>query len=432
MPEDAAVIDVTTDESAAGEQQQEQGGREQREQQHTDKGQGKEKGTETTEKIDGRRAPDAIKKSLLEMRSDTDPAKQELAKNLTNIVGKARAYEQEFPTVREAREVKAALELVGGREGLVTLQETRATMQRVDAALEAGDPSVLEDIFKQAPEGILKLVPHILDRMEKADPEAYAKAMQPRLLATLDGANFPGAYNGLVDAYDTLETAARSGDKTSIAHALNAFKNILGGMGKWYNGVRQGSAEPKADPAREQFEKEKTDFQKQQDDQVIKQTFSAQTLHAGNVIDKALAPEIKRLGLSPKAAEKLRQDIWREFQDRRKADKTYTGGLSQHFDGRKPKDSALKYMTGYIDRTLGDVIKEEVATRYGNVKTTAKKDVTAPKGNQQQQRQQAPQGVLMLTKMPERHEIDYNDRRTKPTDGVVVRKSDGRLVTWPR
>src|SRR5271170_4722267 len=100
--------------------------------------------TPETEKQDGRNQPDALKKRIAELRRQADgivdPAQKAAlladAKELNNRVGKVAAYEQQFPTVREAREVKALVESFGGRDGLARVQTDLARAQTVDNQLE--------------------------------------------------------------------------------------------------------------------------------------------------------------------------------------------------------------------------------------------------------------------------------------------------------
>ena len=125
-----------------------------------------------TEKLDGRNQPDALKKRISELRrqadSIADPAQKAAlladAKALNDTVGKGRAYEQVWPTVREAREAKTLVESFGGKDGLAQVQQTLSRVQEIDAALESGDPRAVEALWKDAPEGMVKLAPMIFSK----------------------------------------------------------------------------------------------------------------------------------------------------------------------------------------------------------------------------------------------------------------------------
>src|ERR1700722_20952411 len=106
--------------------------------------------TEQKEKLDGRNQPDSLRKRISDLRRQaetiTDPTEKASlladAKALNDTVGKGRAYETVFPTVREARETKAIVESFGGREGILKAQETISRAQQIDRQLESGDPAV--------------------------------------------------------------------------------------------------------------------------------------------------------------------------------------------------------------------------------------------------------------------------------------------------
>jgi hypothetical protein len=105
-------------------------------------------------------------------------------KLLYDTTGKARGYEEQFPTVREAREVKALLDTVGGRDGFLKMQATLSEVEQIDALLSAGDASVIDRMWQEAPEGMPKLVPHIIDRFAKEKPQEYQQFIALSRLAT--------------------------------------------------------------------------------------------------------------------------------------------------------------------------------------------------------------------------------------------------------
>ncbi len=368
---------------------------------------------------DGRNQPDALRKHLAALKAD--PATAAVAKTITDRVGKTFGYEQAFPTVREAKEAKTLIESFGGRESITAAVESHAAMQRVDALLEAGDPAVLEDIFKQAPEGMAKLVPGILDKLATLNPAAYDSAIGPHAVALMGKAGLPGAINSLVDAFDAPAGPNREA----------AMKDILGRIVQWYSGLMKGAAPKAADPERVKFEKEKTDWNEKQSADATKATFDTTTAYAGGKIDAALVPEIKRLGLGQKASEALRQDVWTELQRVRNADAVYKSGLSAQFEGKKPKAGAVAYLNGYTDRLMKDAIASAVATRYGDVKVAARVNPTAPKvAAKGAAVVAAAAGSTRVTGPPPAKDIDYEDKRTDTFAGRAVLKSTKKLVNW--
>lgn len=127
-------------------------------------------------------------------------ANPELGKHLKTLLdneGRIRAYQETYPDVDTARSVKAAIEAVGGLDGIAELSRLRDTVEETDAMIENGDPEVIERMFSDSKEGPVKLLPHFLNRVEKESPEAFGNSLRPHLVRSLEAANFDGALAAL-------------------------------------------------------------------------------------------------------------------------------------------------------------------------------------------------------------------------------------------
>jgi hypothetical protein len=373
-------------------------------------------------KVDGRNNPDAIRKHLAEMKAD--PAKAELAKAITDGLGKKRGYEAEFPTVREAREVKQLIESAGGREAVTAAIASHATMQQVDTELAQANPAVVKRMFDQAPEGMVKLVPSIMEQAAKANPEAFKASLAPHVAQMLAGDGMTGALNALIDAFNTDNKAG--------------MQDVLGRILQYYKSLMQGAAPKGKDPDREAFEKEKTEYEKGKETERTREIFNSNLTHSGTRIDAALASDAKRLNLGPAALERLRQDVWRNIEARRNADNLFKTTLQSKFASNNAKIDAVKHLNDFTDKVVKAAVDEEVIARYGErKKAEPKKDPLAPKG-----KPGAPAGkpaavpvagAIKIAAPLSSREIDYDDPRTTTKgvmSGVAVRKSDKKLVQW--
>ncbi len=379
-------------------------------------------GGEAEHKADGRNNPDAIRKHLAALKADAATAP--LAKAITDGLGKKRGYEEVFPTVREAREVRQLLETVGGREAVTNALESQSAMRRMDAALAAGDPMVLKDIFEQAPEGMVKLGAPVLDEIARRNPQAYQAMIAPHVIGALEGRGWTGALNSLVDALNKDDRAG--------------MKDILGRITKDYTAMLQGARErarpQQIDPERAKFEEEKKNFENEKRQQAIKGTFHENLAYSANKIEEGLRADVKRLGLSPKAVEKLRQDVWREIERRRNSDATFKNQVNLKFDGKTPKPDAVRFLNQYTDQNVKDAIDEVVTTYYGPRKAivTQKINPTAPKkqvATAGKPSGQQPVGWTRVMAPPVPKEINYGHKDTDPFSGRAVLK-DGRRVNW--
>ena len=315
--------------------------------------------TSQSDKVDGRRQPDALRKEIAELRRQaetiTDPAlkqaKLDAAKELNNKIGKVGAYEQVYPTVREAREVKSLVDSFGGREGLVKVQETLSEVEAIDNALSSGDPSVVEKLWAEAPDGMVKLAPMIFANLEKANPEAYAKAVTPHAVKFFDTAGFPEAFDQMVQMY-------QSGDKAK-GDALAAK------MAQWFSSQRSQTKEaPKVDPRVQELESKLSERETAEQKQAVDRAYSDVVNHAGPVIDRFLKPIVAKLGLTKEQYSDLREDTWKHLQDTRNADATYkTVAAAKQ---RQGMDAVAAYIKSETESRAQDAARKMAERRYGH------------------------------------------------------------------
>ncbi len=267
---------------------------------------------------DGRRQPDAIKKHIADLRRRadliTDPTEKKAEfdrlKLLYDTSGKARGYEEQFPTVREAREVRALLEAIGGREGFQQMQATLSEVQQIDQALSAGDPSVVERMWNEAPDGMPKLMPALLDKFAATKPQEYEKFIAPRSIGYLDQAGFPQAFDRMVQLYDAGKTAEAQAIRSELI--------------QWVSGNRQTAQQQKqADPEVERLRAELAKRDEGQESQRVEAAYNSIVDHAGQAIDRAARPIIGKFGLTKEENAAFRQAVWDHLQRTRNAHADY-------------------------------------------------------------------------------------------------------------
>jgi hypothetical protein len=329
---------------------------------------------EAAEKLDGRKQPDGLKKRIASLRSqadaETDPvAKAAIladAKELNNKVGKVGAYEQLYPTVREARESKTLIDSLGGRDGLIKQQETIARVQQIDNELQSGNPAAIEALWKEAPEGMVKLAPMIFDRLAKDNPAEYAKAVAPHAVKFLDSSGFP-------EAYDKMVTAYQNGDKAT-------GDDLSAKLARWVASQRgNAQREPQVDPRVKELETKLSETQTAEQKRATDAAYSDVVTHAGPVIDKYLKPMVAKLGLTAEQYKDLREDTWKHLQDTRNADATYKTVAAAKM--KLGMDKAAEYIKGETEARANDAARAMAQRRYGhqlkNGAATVKPNATA-------------------------------------------------------
>jgi hypothetical protein len=365
-----------------------------------------DKQTPDQDRIDGRKKPDATRKFIADLRraaeSETDPTikaeKLARAKELSDGIGKLKdGYESVYPTVREVREVKAALDSITAetgakdwREGISQMQTTLSNVAAIDAQLSAGDASVIEKLWQEAPEGMPKLVAPIVDRFAKEKPEEYGKFIAPRAIAHLDQSGFPQAFDRMAQLYEQ--------GKTEEAKALKLE------LIQWVTGQRKAAAEaPKqADPEVEKLRAKVAEGEKAKETAAVNTAYSAILSHAGPVIDKVLKPMIAKLGLSPEQYSDLQEAVWSRIETSRNADPTYK--VVGPAKAKQGYNVWTEYAKGWTDQNAEEAARQMVKLRYGHqLKNGAQQ--TAVNATRQPGAVSVQQG-----KEPAPSEIDYGPR----------------------
>lgn len=334
---------------------------------HTDKP------DQSDDKPDKRRNPDALRKALKWLR-ENGQEHSERAAEIERYLGENKSYKTVYPTVKEARETKLAIDAIGGVAKIAELQHSVAHMAEVDSMLEAGDPKVLDEIFQLAPKGIAKLAPAILDRLAESNPQAYISAVAPHALGFMDA-------QGLTDAIDAMVQSFNAGKPDEA-------KQVLARIVQWYKNTANTSAPTaaKPDPEREAFEKERETFSQQKYHGEVKATFDQVVSHAEQILDKHLSADRKRLGLSDESYALLREDAWKYLQADRNADPVFKAAINTKINDRTRSISsdAVQFLNAQTDAKAKAACDKAIRVRYGHLKaspvttTTEKKSPTSP------------------------------------------------------
>ncbi len=361
----------------------------------TDSGESVPRETSDPDKQDARRNPDALRKHIADLRRQADAINDPIDKKaaldriklLYDTTGKARGYEEQFPTVREAREVKALLDAVGGRDGFQQMQNTLSRVEQVDAKLSAGDPSVIDEIWKEAPEGMPKLVAPIADKFEREKPQEYGKFIAPRAVKYFDAQGFPQAFDRMAQLYE----AGKIEEAQEIRYQLNQFV-----VGNRQSAQQQRQVDPEVERLRTELEQ----FKQSGESQKVEAAYNTVIDHAGPAIDKFLKPLTGKLGLSGEQYNLLRNDVWNHLQDQRNTNDSYkTIAPAKQKQGY---DKWTEYAKRWTEENADASARAMVKARYGHQLTNGAKPVSAT------QSPTAPN--LQRGKQPEPSEIDYSPK----------------------
>jgi hypothetical protein len=377
--------------------------------------------TETPEETPGQGAPEAPPEgkptSLKAIRDavkafeSTNPEHAKALKSLLDNEGRIRAYQETYPDVETARSVKAAIEAVGGLEGITELSRLRDAVEETDSMIEAGDPEVIERIFSDAKEGGVKLLPHYMNRVEKENPQAFGESIRPHLVRSLEAANFLGAVNSL---------------SRLIADKPEA-KEIVDSMVAWFNGEKQkaeksnlDALQPERNKLKDEWGKVTTEKQRIFEEDVnrdvkpvLNQTFSQ---HMRSYLQNDTRPDAAK------------QDIARAWlRELGEAMKNDQKQIAQMMKSKNPNKQAVVNFAKTRIAAVAKGVTDKIVAQYKL--TPNGKPAAKPKPGEQPT---VSTTAIKVTQKPSDEQIDWDkdpDRMLFIT-GKAYLKGSGKLVKW--
>lgn len=317
-------------------------------------------------KLDKRTNPDALRKALKHFRENGGEFAQAVPE-IEKGLGELKSYKAAIPTVREARDLMQTVNSFGGVEKIATMRESIGRYEEVDRMLEAGDPGFLDEVAEMAPQGMVKLLGPMLDKVAGIDGAATYKAIEPYALQYLTINQFPNMLNEML-------SAIRDNNQDGLS---NAAKKLI----NWYKSAQEGMTKvPSVDPERQEFESEREKFYREQFEGKLQQVFDRTLGHAEETLGKYLKAEQKKFGFSDEAYDILLKESWNALTARRNKDSVFMAALKSHVNenSRTISDSAERVVNDYTDRYADEFVKQRVTALYGK-KTAAN---TSTNGNQ--------------------------------------------------
>ena len=363
-------------------------------------------------------------RAALKAFREASPEHAQAAKLLNDGYSRAEAYKEVFPDVATARNVRAALDTIGGIEGLSELQSTIASVEETDSLLDAGDPKVLDQIIEDSPEGFKKIAPHVLSRLQKLDADTFQKTLQPHLVRSLIDANFPA----------TLQYLERAVGDNADAKAV--VQNIM----QWFEGQKSVAERLNNDtlnPEREKLNTERQQLVKERQDELKGRIAQDTDSHIRQELGTKLRPFSESLKTLPEA---VRADVARacitHLAQALRADKAFQTQLQTMLNSKKPDRERIVRFTNEKVSSLGDKIIETVVKSYGlktgkpaaRTTTTTKAVTESPAANS---------AMVKLARQPNINDIDWETPGAQQgfIAGRALMKSGqfkGRYVQWKK
>lgn len=361
---------------------------------------------------EGKAPPLKAVRDAVKAFSEANPELGKHLKSLLDNEGRIRAYQETYPDVDTARSTKAAIEAVGGLEGIAELSKLRDTMEETDSMIQNGDPEVIERIFSDQKEGGVKLLPHYMNRVEKENPEAFGNSIRPHLVRNLQGAGFEGALAGLLRA---------------VADKPEA-KEIVDSMVNWFSEQKRQAEKSNLDslePERQKFQQRETALVQRERKQFEHEVNLEVVPHMNQEFGKQMRAYLQN-DTRPDTA---KQDIARawvtELGKAMEKDKNQIESMMK--SKNRNKTAIANYAKTRMSALAAGVTKKIVdAYKLTPGKAAPKKDEPKPG------EPTVSTGVVRVNQKPSDDTIDWDKDpdRILFISGKAYLKGSGRLVKW--
>lgn len=390
-------------------------------------GQGEGEGQQQTDdKTDARRGSKEFRDWLKTQEATPEGAK--FAKQVRADYYKVQQLAELDPEgINGIRAKYALLESAGGPEAITQLQERVAEVEATDQLIASGDPKGLAALGPDFDPGLAKLTPAILDRVMRADPEAYSAAILPHLMTALAGSPLTGDLNRMIDVMQAphLDEAGK----------LKALTGLLARIGQWYQVNEEKAGKLKTAPVdqqRTQFDQERSEFDKQQ--QVAHWTNNIAPTVTGyekQKLDEAFKPYATKLRLDAAGSADLFAAFRSKMKEVGQADKAYMQQMAVYHKQKNPDPAVVSnFVKAAINRHYKTVVDGVVKARYGRFlgNTQTRQTQRTQQPGARQVGAPAGGGVTVVAVKPPVEDIDY--RRTSESDqwkGVYTLKTGKKV-----
>lgn len=369
---------------------------------------------------DGKRLDEKARATIDEIRAK-DPA---LAKEIRNALFEVDRFKREVPGgLTEVRELRQAIETLGGEPGIRETQEKLAGWDSFDNQYMAGDPKALEFMLStpESQQAFLKLAPMAMNKFEELNPDGFAAYVCQRIIGD-------ALHNRIPISLELAQHFLAAGDQ---AKAAEEFGKVVA----WFQGLDATSKKAVA-PPQTKGPDAKTDPRYQELEQenarMLRDGWKTESAAIHNQI---YSRELGRLLDGRKVTDSQREDILlyvkTKLEIRARADEEK---INRYFSA-KDKDGYLKMAKTFGEKNITDLLREAV-NRYVPQKpgprpgTTQTNQNGAPLRPPMNGKPEA--GFAVVQKAPASSEIDWSNpfnsnMNIKNGKAVLI---GGRKVSW--
>jgi hypothetical protein len=260
-----------------------------------------------------------------------------LFKQVKKAISMNTRYAQVFKTPEEARALVDRVESWGGLEGIE--QETQKAAN-LWSMLGAGDAAILDQLEKDHGDGLAKLAPHVLDRLQKLDPGMWNHKMAEVFMATVQQSGVQANLQALA----SIPAVANSPEAKKLLETIGAVLESVNS-----HALKAPARDLSPESKKLQEERAKLDQDK---NQLYQQSVSAQVVPLlSKAVKENLAKALNGRKVSDEARAELVKDINMEFATLSKKDENFQRNAKALLAAGET-EKFLKLVKSNLERTM--------------------------------------------------------------------------------
>jgi hypothetical protein len=401
----------------------------------------------------GEKTPQDVRKALSAFKKSS-PEAAKMAAQLHGSYERWEAAKAIYPGgIAEIKAAKEFSDLVGGHEGLESLQGVKAAAEASDAKLYDPEKNaelisdVVADLKAQGKlENLGNLTSSILDAAKEHNEAGYYKAFAPHFLSGLELTHVPQALSGLQKALSDPDPVK----------ALAAAKTISDDLSTWYKELDETNKKAKdavVSPERKQLDADRAAFLKDQESFKSNQSTEfknsvAATCEKHN--NKSLGTQLKDFlrmpffqGFGRENLMPLGNTIKATLYETLKADHAYQAQMKAMWSAKTPDRAKIEeYHSARVDSIASEIVRNTVQKMYpgyakggaaaGRIAAKDAKAAVAVKTNAVVDKNTAAGKATYIAAKPAWESIDWDKdpKQLLYITGKAYLKAGGRLVTW--
>lgn len=331
----------------------------------------------------------------------------------------------------------------GEKTGLEAVSDMQAKLADSETLLDAIADGQIESLPEESRDGILRMLPSMLDHLASTDDAAYTKALLPHFVDALKSSPLLTSFNAMVDVLEAQPPKYLTEDQ-KVQWQAEKFQGIIkhaSTMGQWFN-QQQARVKEMGGESKDGRNLERTDkgerrganepaagsrwWQDNVNGEIDRHAETTFTTELRQWTDR-LAKAGFRLSDAKKTA--LAAEFTQGIVAKAKANPSYSSQMKRYNGQRTPDASSIKALARTeFNRHASQMMRSLIERDYGQVlnkKMQAKPNGQGERGNIAPQK-----GVRVVSIMPKREEINFPGT---PADWLMsdkYRMRDGSVIQY--